>query len=394
MSWPLKKLSDVCDVNMGQAPKGTSYNEDGEGYALIAGAGDYGETTPMPKKYTTEPTKLSQADDLILCIRATIGDLNWSDKIYCLGRGVAGLRPKSGKLDRNYLWHFVQANKEKLSALGTGSTFKQISRKHIEEFRIPLPPLEEQKRIAVILDKADALRRRRKKAIAMTDDLLRSVFLDMFGEVKGNWKKVSFLDVATAEKNSFVNGPFGSNLLTSELHDTGVPVFYIQDVRNGRFERKSNRHVTEAKARELSSCNVKSGDVLIAKVGDPPGAAALYPDGEPDGIVTQDVVRIRPNLVEVTPEFLTGFMNSNMGKNWLKPIIVEATRSRFGLGEIKKKDFFLPPIELQREYSTINKKLSNNRVKLIKGVQNSELLFFSLTQRAFRGELTAQKEAA
>ncbi len=79
---------------MGQAPKGTSYSQD-EWVPLIAGAGDFGELSPEPTKLTTAPSKISQPGDVILCIRATIGDRNWSDKEYCLGRGVAELRPKA-----------------------------------------------------------------------------------------------------------------------------------------------------------------------------------------------------------------------------------------------------------------------------------------------------------
>ncbi len=92
MAHPKVNLSDACAISMGQAPKGTSYNTDGRGYPLIAGAGDFGEETPTPGKYTDAPTKISRPGDVVLCIRATIGDRNWSDKEYCLGRGVAGLR--------------------------------------------------------------------------------------------------------------------------------------------------------------------------------------------------------------------------------------------------------------------------------------------------------------
>ena len=87
VSRPLVKLDDVCQIIMGQAPEGDSYNELGNGLQLIAGAGDFGEMTPLPKKFTTSPSKISDIGDLILCIRATIGDVNWSDKKYCLGRG-------------------------------------------------------------------------------------------------------------------------------------------------------------------------------------------------------------------------------------------------------------------------------------------------------------------
>ena len=74
--FPTKPLSSVCDISMGQAPKGESYNATKRGYPLIAGAGDFGELTPTPKQYTDAPTKLSRPGELILCIRATIGDRN------------------------------------------------------------------------------------------------------------------------------------------------------------------------------------------------------------------------------------------------------------------------------------------------------------------------------
>src|SRR5260221_12966423 len=100
-------LSQVCHIEMGQAPDGSSYNAKGDGWPLLAGAGDLGPHYPIPSKFTTEPSKISATDDIILCIRATIGDLNWSDRSCCLGRGVAGLRPKNGKLDRRFLWHWL-----------------------------------------------------------------------------------------------------------------------------------------------------------------------------------------------------------------------------------------------------------------------------------------------
>ena len=84
-------LKDVCDVTMGQAPPGSSYNTQNDGFPLVAGAGDLGPLNPIPKNYTTAPTRISSIGDIILCIRATIGDVNWSDRAYCLGRGVAGL---------------------------------------------------------------------------------------------------------------------------------------------------------------------------------------------------------------------------------------------------------------------------------------------------------------
>lgn len=177
----LYRLGEVCDITMGQAPEGSSYNTDGSGLPLVAGAGDLGNLIPSPSKYTTAATKISCQGDIILCIRATIGDTNWSDQAYCLGRGVAGLRANSKVLDQRFLWHFIGARRGELEARGTGSTFKQVSRVDIADWLIPIPALAEQQRIAAILDKVDTLRRRRQEAIRLTDDFLRAVFIDMFG---------------------------------------------------------------------------------------------------------------------------------------------------------------------------------------------------------------------
>ena len=125
-------------------------------------------------------------------------------------------------------------------------------------------------------------------------------------------------------------------MLKSELREEGVPVVYIRDIRNGYYERKSKVCVTRLKAQSLPNCQVEPGDLLIAKVGDPPGIAAIYPDGNEAAIITQDVIRIRLNREIVVPEFLQFWFNSSLGKFSLKPIIVEGTRKRFGLGDLKK----------------------------------------------------------
>jgi len=174
-------LGDVCQITMGQAPSGDSYNDQGEGLPLVAGAGDFAESTPSVKKFTTAPGKVSREGDIILGIRASIGERVWSDRPYCLGRGVAGLRP-SETLDRNYLWHWLGHSADRLKAKGRGATFLQVSRADINEMEIPLPPLAEQRRIAAILDQADTDVRKSREAQVRLSHLTQSVFADMFGE--------------------------------------------------------------------------------------------------------------------------------------------------------------------------------------------------------------------
>jgi len=165
---------------MGQAPSGEAYNSDQEGWPLIAGAGDFGEQYPAAKKFTTEASKLSQRGDIILGIRATIGEKVLSDGTYCLGRGVAGLRAHPN-LAPNYLWHWLSHIRPFLASKAKGATFKQVNRQDIGELEIQLPPLAEQRRIAEILDRAEALRAKRRAALAQLDTLTQAIFLALFG---------------------------------------------------------------------------------------------------------------------------------------------------------------------------------------------------------------------
>jgi four helix bundle suffix protein len=147
-----QRLDTVCKLTMGQAPDGESYNGDGDGLPLIAGAGDFGEVHPAAKKFTTAPGKVCCPGDIILGIRATIGEKVIADRAYCLGRGVAGLRARAG-LDSRYLWHWLTHVAPILAGKAKGATFKQVNREDIGELAISLPQLQEQRRIAEVLDR-------------------------------------------------------------------------------------------------------------------------------------------------------------------------------------------------------------------------------------------------
>lgn len=178
---PPQRLETVCDLVMGQAPDGESYNSEGEGLPLIAGAGDFGEVHPVATKFTRAPGKICKSGDIVLGIRATIGRKVLADGVYCLGRGVAGLRAKPG-LDSRYLWHWLTHIEPALASKARGATFKQVNRDDIAGLAIAVVPLPEQRRIADLLDRAEALRAKRRAALARLDTLTQSIFLDMFGD--------------------------------------------------------------------------------------------------------------------------------------------------------------------------------------------------------------------
>lgn len=372
---------------MGQAPLGSSYNENGVGVPLVAGAGDFGEIHPTPSKFTTSPTKISEKGDILLCIRATIGNINWSDDVYCLGRGVAGLKPEEKKLDPKYLWHFIVSSKKTLQKLGTGSTFKQISRSIIEETIIPLPSLEEQKRIAAILDKADNLRRKRQQAIDLANQFLRSVFLDMFGDPVANpkgWEEIELKQIATIRSGVTKGRDLEGKSLVS------VPYMRVANVQDGYIDLSDIKEI-EVPETDIKKYALEFGDILLTEGGDPDklGRGAVWKK-EIDTCIHQNhvfSVRIKTPL-KILPEFLSDLIGSTRGKRYFLKVGKQTT----GIATINKTVLsqfptLIPPIDLQMKYL----KMIQKREGLIKKIENSKslhnLIFNSLSQKAFSGQL-------
>lgn len=152
--WKKTTLGEIAIIKMGQSPDSKSYNKQNEGYQLIGGASDLGDKFPEPKQFTSEATKLSKINDIIICIRATIGRLNLSNKIYCLGRGVAGIEAHD-KIETKFLWYVLMNSEAYLLKNSTGTTFQQVSSPTLKKLPIVYPTNKETQ--TAIVNKIESL---------------------------------------------------------------------------------------------------------------------------------------------------------------------------------------------------------------------------------------------
>ena len=179
----LSKFDEMGKIVMGQSPKGESYNYYNEGLPLINGAADYENGFLKAQKYTTMPTKTCNKNDLIFCIRATIGLLTICDKEYCLGRGVAGI-VNINELYREYVFHLINNSIEAFKNLATGSVIIGISRNDIQNIKVKIPSKEQIKSFHDIqknlFDKMENIRQENMILTQLRDALLPKL---MNGEI-------------------------------------------------------------------------------------------------------------------------------------------------------------------------------------------------------------------
>jgi restriction modification system DNA specificity domain protein len=191
--WEKTTLGEISIVKMGQSPNGKSYNKEKEGYLLIGGASDLGNIYPSPKQYTNEATKLSKTNDIIICIRATIGRLNLSDKVYCLGRGVAGIEVNAN-VEAKFIWYSLMNSEAYLLKNSTGTTFQQVSSPTLKKLPIVYPTNKETQQAIVnkiesLFDEIDEGIGRLKTAAQQIQQYRQSLLKNAFnGELTKEWR--------------------------------------------------------------------------------------------------------------------------------------------------------------------------------------------------------------
>jgi len=155
--WPMYKLGnpDISHIILGQSPRSSTYNKEGKGIPFLQGKTEFGEIYPDFKLFCSDPIKIALEGDILISVRAPVGDLNIASRKCCIGRGLAAIRPNKATLYHLYLLYLLKLYKSFIDSISTGSTFKAIKKSDIENLTIPVPPLPEQKKIAEILSTVD-----------------------------------------------------------------------------------------------------------------------------------------------------------------------------------------------------------------------------------------------
>ncbi|CDU08196.1 putative type I restriction-modification system specificity subunit [Vibrio coralliirubri] len=374
MSCPTVKLRELITLTGGFAFKSSDFQENGVPLIRIGNANSGTFKTSgmvlLPRGFEKKYSKfLVKPKDLLITLTGTVGKGDYGNVCeatadhdsYLLNQRVAKFNIESVDLFKRYLFLFLSTPevKKQLTSLSRGVRQANIKNDDILELEIPLPPLEEQKRIAAILDKVDTIRQKRKQAIELADEFLRSVFLDMFGDPVTNPKGWEVTTCGEVFKLSS-----GKGLTAKNMDKDGSHLVYGGNGINGKH----------------SEYMFEEPQLIIGRVGVYCGSIHIT---EKKSWVTDNAMYIKEYLKKVNIIFLAQLLDlANLNQYAGK-----AAQPLISGNRIYPLEMILPPIEEQERFAKIHRAFIENITKLHGGLESKSDLFQSLSQKAFSGQL-------
>ena len=373
-------LKDVCKINMGQSPNSSSYNDYGDGMPFFQGNADFGERYPITRVWCNTPTKIAQAEDILISVRAPIGALNYAKEECCIGRGLAAITPDRNKVSQDFIYWALKGKKAELNDKGNGSTFKAISRKILEETMIPDINFEQQHKCAENLEKIYGIIQNRRKELLALDDLIKARFVEMFGDPVVNDKRWSTMPLEEACK-IIVDCPHSTPSYTTE--DTGYMCIRTSIVKKNKIIWDEIEFIPKDEfEKRIKRKKPEVGDVVYTREGAILGIAAVI-DKECNVVLGQRAMLLSPDENMITSEFLCIAMNCDSFLiNALKGVAGSAS-PHINVGDIKAFKMIMPPLELQNKFSDFIRQVDKSKVAVQKALDETQTLFDSLMQEYF-----------
>lgn len=328
--------------------------------------------------------KFNHADRqlLITCRGATCGSVNVSQPNSWINGNAMVVRPKDNSIEVKYLEHLFRGGVD-LTAVITGAAQPQITRQSLAPLKVRFPVPTEQRRIAAILDQADALRVKRREALVQLDNLTQSIFIEMFGNpipTRSRWPIAKLSVACTKISDGTHHSP--------PIQSAGIPYITAKHLKAYGldfylapwFVSPEDHHKIYAR------CDPKPGDVLYIKDGATTGIAAVN-QYDFEFSMLSSLALLRPDSGILNAYYLCYWLNNPVVKNEILGAMAGAAISRLTLTKIKAISLPLPSVELQRQFAS---RVAS--IQMLKNAQSESLveldaLFASLQHRAFRGEL-------
>lgn len=385
MKWKTVRIGDVCQIISGTTPS-TKARAYWDGDLNWVTPGEIEENSKYifstQKKITEQAVKetnlrLLPIGTVLLSSRAPIGKVAIAaTEMYC-NQGFKNLIC-SNEVHNEFLFWFLKGKKDFLNFLGRGATFKEISKDIVAAIELPLPPLVEQKRIAAILDKADAIRRKRQQSLTLIDDLVKSQFIEMFGDWNEmeRWPCTRIAEIADVTVGVVIKP---AQYYTEEAN--GIRAFRSLNVGEMRVRDDDWVYFTPDGHKANDKSELRAGDVLVVRSGYP-GTSCVVPN-KYHGSNAIDVIIARPDKSAINPLYLCAFTNFTHGKHQVQAKTGGAAQQHFNVGAYKDMIVSLPPLPLQNQFAAFVEQTDKSKFAMQRQLSEIEILSSALKQKFF-----------
>jgi type I restriction enzyme S subunit len=346
--------------------------------SILSGASDY----ITQEGIDNSATNLIPKGNIIVPTRMALGKVAVNTVNLAINQDLKALIIKDlQEVDRDYLLRCIESKSVEIIRQGKGATVKGITLDILKNLDIPLPPLETQKQIAAVLEKADQLRKDCKQMEQELNSLAQSVFIDMFGDPVTNpkgWEECTLEDLTIMVTYGLTVRP--------KYHEEGVPLISARELRSGTVNFSGSPKISKEDFDRLSDKGCpKKDDILFSKTGSI-GHCAIVESSQ-EFAVSQNAARIVVNKEKCHPKFILAFLRTDYFYNLANRSAKGNAVKDLQLGIMKKFPMYIPPLEQQLKFIEMRSLL----YKIIEDTKNQGLQlednFNSLMQKAFKGEL-------
>ncbi|EOU1828410.1 restriction endonuclease subunit S [Clostridium perfringens] len=336
-----------------------------------------------------EKARIIPANSLLVSCIGSIGKLGINEKEVAFNQQINAIVPNNKIKSSRYLAYLLKYNQKKLESIANAPVVPIINKTQFSEFEVLIHEnLNFQEQITQILDKSKEIIEKRKEQIQFLDKLVKSKFIEMFGDPVINpkgWKYPKIEEVVANEKNAIKAGPFGSALKKEYYIKSGYKIYGQEQVISGDINL-GDYYISEEKYKELENYAIKSNDVLISLVGTY-GKLLIVPTIFEAGIINPRLMKITFNSNLINTIYFKFFFQSESLRNRLSDNTHGGTMPILNVGIVRNINIPIPPIELQNQFADFVKQVDKLKFEMEKSLKDLEDNFNSLMQNAFKGEL-------
>ncbi|AUB57482.1 hypothetical protein BK008_03565 [Methanobacterium sp. MZ-A1] len=360
--WDIIKIKFISDVIMGQSPKSEDYNFEGVGLPFLQGTAEFGEKSPDPVKYCNNANKFSEIGDILISVRAPVGETNLSNQKFAIGRGLAAIRTVEPL--KSYLWYGVDVFKILFNYISSGSTYDAVSIDEVKSMVVSVPTKAEQEKITSFLDKKTSeidltiekdtrlIELLKEKRTAMINHVvtkgldptvkMKDSGVEWIGEIPEDWDARK-LKLFVSKIGSGITPKGGSSVYVEE----GIALLRSQNIHFDGLRLKNVSYITEEINQTMLNSVVKNKDVLLNITGASIGRCTYFENQVDRANVNQHVCIIRPE--KIYHKFLNYVLMSDLGQDQIFSTQMGSSREGVNFEQIGNFIVTYPPYEQQKD---------------------------------------------